>query len=176
MTVAVAFKARKPELLDDYFAARGGATARFHELVSAFEKTVGGKEALIYTSFDGGRLVLGFHAGRFCKDIPAGWKLDGKYNAVPAKRTTEGQAIARRLKDLRLEGNTYPGAPNVMYAEGYAIFPIYPQVHRIGDTYYLTLRKAPRTEKGHTLDPEIWEPTDLTQFHAALEQETENRP
>lgn len=166
MTVAAAFKTIQPDLIAGYLAERTTITAAWREKVDAFKESIGGRELFGTAFFDGGWAIAGFHTNNSFEDIPAGWRREGRLNAVPAKRTPEGKEIAATLAGLRLPGNTYPGAPNMMFSEGHSL---YPRVSQIGDTYYLTVSKTPRDEKANTLDPEIWEPVKLSEYHAALE-------
>lgn len=167
MTVAVAFKTKQPALIADYFAAREATVAEWHTKVDAFKASVGDLEVVGIRFFDGGFSVSGFRAAKYGDELPAGWRFDGaKKDVVPAKRTPEGKEAAKSLDGLRLAGNSYPGAPDIMFADGFSLFP---RVEQVGDDFYLTLSKAPLAERGNSLDPDIWEPVKLSEYHAALE-------
>lgn len=165
---AVAFKAKQPTLIADYLAAREATKADFNNRVTAFQESVGGRTPFGTRFFDGGHTIEGFRAEKYGEDLPAGWRFNGsRLDVVPAKRTAEGKAIAKQLAELALPGDKFPGAPRIMHAEDHALFP---RVTKAGDDYYLTLSKAPLTDIGVDLDPEIWEPVKLSAFHTALEQ------
>lgn len=166
MTVAVAFKSKQPAVIADYLADHEKAVAEFNAKVEAFKATVGGRELHGTAFFDGGWAIAGFHTSNSFEEIPAGWRREGSFKAVPAKRTPEGKEHVAALAALRLKGNTYPGCPNMLFAEG---FSVYPRVKKVGDDYFLTLSKVPLAERGNDLDPEFWEPVKLSEYHAALE-------
>jgi hypothetical protein len=166
MNVAVAFKTKQPELIAAYIAAHEEAVAEFNTKVAAFKTTIGGRGLSGIRFFDGGFSVTGFQTNNSFEELPAGWRRKGRHEAVPAKKTPEGKEHAKALAGLRLKGNTYPGCPNMLFAEGYSL---YPRVEKIGDDYFLTLSMALRDEPGNTLDPEIWEPVKLSAYHAAIE-------
>lgn len=167
MTVAVAFKTKQPELIADYLAAREEAVAAFNTKVDAFKATIGGREVFGIRFFDGGFSVSGYRAVKYGEDLPAGWRYDGaKKDVVPAKRTPEGKELAKTLATLYLPGNSYPGCPDILFAEGFSVFP---RVNKVGDDYYLTLSKTLRDEKANEIDPEVWEPVKLSAYHAAIE-------
>lgn len=167
MTVAIAFKTKQPHLIADYLAAREATVADWHAKVDTFKASVGNCEVVGTRFFDGGFGVTGFRAAKDSDELPAGWRFDGsKKDVVPARRTPEGKAHAITLIGLRLPGNSYPGAPDIMFAEGFSLFP---RVEQIGDDFYLTLSKAPLAERGNDLDPAVWEPVKLSEYHAALE-------
>lgn len=169
-SAAVAFKAKKPALIADYLAAREVAVAEFNAKVEAYKPTVGGRELSGIRFFDGGFSVTGFQTKNSFEEIPAGWRRKGKFEAVPAKRTPEGKEHAKDLTALRLAGNTYPGCPNTLHAENFAVWP---RVEQVGADYFLTLSMVPLAEPKNTLDPEVWEPVKLSEYHAALEAVTE---
>lgn len=167
MTVAAAFKTRQPALIANYLAAREVDVTEFNAKVDAFKATIGGREVFGIRFFDGGFSISGYRAVKYGEDLPPGWRFDGaKKDVVPAKRTPEGKEIAKTLAGLRLKGNSYPGAPDIMFADGFSLFP---HVEKIGDDFYLTVSRAPLSERGNNLDPEIWEPVKLSEYHAALE-------
>lgn len=171
MTVAVAFKTKNPALIAEYFAAREVTASGWRDKVDAFKASIGGREVIGTSFFDGGWSVTGYRADKFGEELPAGWRFDGaRRDVVPAKRTPEGKAVVETLAGLRLPGNTYPGCPDILFAEGFSIFP---RVTKIGDDYFLTLSKVPREEKANEIDPGIWESVKLSEYHAALEAETE---
>lgn len=165
-SVAVAFKAKQPALIAAYLAAREVAVADFHTKADAFKESIGGHELFGTAFFDGGWAVRGFNTPNSFMELPAGWRREGRLTAVPAKRTPEGKEHAKALAGLRLAGNTYPGCPNTLHAEGFAVFP---RVNQVGDDYFLTLSKVPLDEASNALDPEVWEPMKLSAYHAALE-------
>lgn len=166
-SVAVAFKAKQPTLLADYLAAREATKADFNTRVAAFQESVGGRTPFGTRFFDGGHSIEGYRAEKYGEDLPAGWRFNGaRLDVVPAKRTAEGKEIARQLSALTLKGDTYPGAPAIMYSESHSIFP---RVNKVGDDYFLTLSKVPLGDIGVDLDPEVWEPVKLSVYHAALE-------
>lgn len=167
---AVAFKAKQPALIADYLAAREIAVAEFNAKVEAYKATIGGRELSGIRFFDGGFSVTGFQTKNSFEELPAGWRRKGKFEAVPAKRTEEGKEHAKALVALRLAGNTYPGCPNTLYAEGFAVFP---RVEQVGADYFLTLSMVPRDEPNNSLDLEVWEPVRLSEYHAALEAAAE---
>jgi hypothetical protein len=167
MTVAVAFKTKQPALISDYLEAREVTVAGFHAKVDAFKATIGGKELFGTSMFDGGFLVAGYRAEKYGEDLPAGWRHEGsRLDVVPAKRTPEGKEHAKALAALYLPGNSYPGCPEVLHAENHLVFP---RVDKVGEDYYLTLSKVPIDRPANTLDPDIWEPVKLSEYHAALE-------
>lgn len=166
MTVAVAFKSKQPELVAAYLAAHEKAVAEFNAKVDAFKATIGGRELFGTRFFDGGFAVAGFNTQNSFEEIPAGWRRDGKHKAVPARKTPEGKEHAKALAGLGLRGNTYPGCPNMLFAEGYSV---YPRVAKAGADFFLTLSIVLRDEPNNALDPEIWEPVKLSEYHAALE-------
>jgi hypothetical protein len=166
MTAAVAFKTTQPELIAAYLQAREEITAAWRAKVDAFQVSVGGREVFGTSFFDGGWAVQGFCTPNSFAEIPEGWRREGKFKAVPAKRTPEGLEHAKTLATLRLAGNSYPGCPDILFAEGFSIFP---RVQKIGENYFLTLSKVPLNEPGNALDREIWEPVKLSAYHAAIE-------
>lgn len=166
MTVAVAFKTKQPSLIADYLSAHEEAVAEFNAKVEAFKATVGGRDLFGTRFFDGGFSIAGFLTSNLFEEVPLGWRREGKLNAVPAKRTPEGQEHAKTLDGLRLKGNTYPGCPNMLFTER---FSIYPRVAKVGEDFFLTLSRVPLDEPGNALDPEIWEPVKLSEYHTALE-------
>lgn len=163
---AVAFKTKQPALIAAYLADHEKAVDEFNAKVEAFKATVGGRELHGTAFFDGGWAIAGFHTNNSFEEIPAGWRREGSFKAVPAKRTPEGKEHVAALAALRLKGNTYPGCPNMLFAEG---FSVYPRVNTIGDDYFLTLSKVPLDEPGNALDPGIWDQVKLSEYHAALE-------
>jgi hypothetical protein len=167
MTVAVAFKTKQPSLIADYLAARESMVYHWRATVDAFKESLGGREIVGTGFFDGGFAVTGYRAEKYGEDLPAGWRFDGaKKDVVPAKRTPEGKKLAAFLGELELPGNSYPGCPDILFAEGFSIFP---RVEKIGDDYFLTLSKAPLDKPANAVDPEIWEPVKLSAYHAAIE-------
>ncbi|QOD06028.1 hypothetical protein [Pseudarthrobacter sp. BIM B-2242] len=165
-SAAVAFKAKQPALIADYLAAREVAVADFHTKADAFKESIGGHELFGTAFFDGGWAVRGFNSPNSFMELPAGWRREGGLKAVPARRTPEGKEHAKTLATLRLAGNTYPGCPNMLFAEGYSV---YPRVEQVGDDYFLTLSMVLRDEPNNSLDPEAWEQVKLSEYHAALE-------
>lgn len=171
MTVAVAFKAKRPALLADYLSQRELVVSAFNSRVEAFKESVGGRDPFGTRFFDGGHTIEGYRAEKRGEDLPAGWRFSGaRLDVVPAKRTPEGKQIAKELAALHLKGDKYPGAPSIMYGENHSIFP---RVNKVGDDYYLTLSKVPLSDIGVDLDRDVWEPVKLSAYHAALESETE---
>lgn len=171
MTIAVAFKTKQPELIADYLANRDAAVADFHAKVDAFKASIGDREVFGTSLFDGGFIVAGYRAAKYGEDLAAGWRYQGsRLDVVPAKRTPEGQEHAKTLASLYLAGNSYPGCPDVLFAEGFSIFP---RVEKIGDDYFLTLSKVPLDKPANVVDSEIWEPVKLSAFHAAIEDAEE---
>lgn len=166
MTVAVAFKAKQPDLIAAYLAAHEKAVAEFNAKVEAYKATVGGRELFGTRFFDGGFSVAGFTTTNSFEELPVGWRREGSHKAVPAKKTPEGKEHAKALAALRLKGNTYPGCPNMLFAKGYSL---YPRVAKVGEDYFLTLSMALRDEPNNSLDPEFWEHVKLSAYHAALE-------
>ena len=166
MNVAVAFKSKQPDVIAAYLAAHEKAVAEFNAKVEAFKATVGGRELFGTRFFDGGFAVAGFNTNNSFEEIPAGWRREGSHKAVPAKKTPEGKEHAKTLAGIRLKGNTYPGCPNMLFAEG---FSLYPRVAKVGEDYFLTLSMALRDEPNNAPDPESWEPMKLSEYHAALE-------
>lgn len=167
MPVAVAFKTKQPDLIADYLAGRDAAVADFHTKVDAFKATIGDREVFGTSLFDGGFIVAGYRAAKYGEDLAAGWRYQGsRLDVVPAKRTPEGKEHATTLATLYLAGNSYPGCPDILFAEGFGIFP---RVAKIGDDYFLTLSRTPRDEKANAIDPKIWEPVKLSAYHAAIE-------
>lgn len=167
MTVAAAFKTKQPDLIAAYLTTHETAVAEFNAKVDAFKATIGGRELFGTRFFDGGFSISGYRAEKYGEDLPAGWRFDGaKKDVVPARRTPEGKEIGKTLAGLRLPGNSYPGAPDIMFAEGFSLFP---HVEKIGEEFYLTVSRAPLAERGNALDPSIWEPVKLSEYHAALE-------
>lgn len=174
MTVAVAFKTKRPDLITDYLTKREVEVAEFRAKADAFEAKVGGRTLHGISFFDGGWAVAGFRANKYGEELPAGWRFDGaRLDAVPAKRTPEGKEIVKELAELRLRGNTYPGVPNMLFADGFSIFP---RVEKVGDDYFLTLSKVPREEKANKLDADIWEPVKLSSYYSAIEEADESVP
>jgi hypothetical protein len=167
VTVAVAFKTKNPALIADYFAAREVTASDWRAKVDAFKSSIGGREVTGTSFYDGGWAVTGYRAEKYGEELPAGWRFDGaKRDVVPAKRTPEGKEIVQTLAGLTLHGDRFPGCPGILFAEGFSVFP---RVAKIGDDYFLTLSKVPREEKANALDPDIWEPVKLSEYHAALE-------
>jgi hypothetical protein len=167
MNVAVAFKTNQPSLIADYLAAREEAVAEFNAKVEAFKATIGGRQMFGTRFFDGGFAISGYRAEKYGEELPAGWRFDGaKKDVVPAKRTPEGKEIAKTLSGLHLAGDSYPGCPDMLFTEGFSIFP---RVAKVGDDFFLTLSKVPNDEPRNAMDPMIWEPVKLSEYHAALE-------
>lgn len=170
-SVAVAFKATQPTLIADYLAAREVAVAEFNTKTDAFKESIGGHDLFGTAFFDGGWSIAGFNTPNSFMELPAGWRREGRLKAVPARRTPEGKEHAKTLASLRLPGNTYPGCPNMLFAEGYSV---YPRVAKVGDDYFLTLSMVLRDEPNNSLDPEVWEQVKLSEYHAALESAQEH--
>lgn len=167
MTVAAAYKAKRPDLLADYLAQRELEVADFNSRVTTFQESVGGRIPFGTRFFDGGHTIEGYRAEKYGEDLPAGWRFNGaRLDVVPAKRTPEGKEIAKQLTSLTLKGDKFPGAPAIMFADGHSLFP---RVNKVGDDYFLTLSKVPLTDIGVDLDPEVWEAVKLSAYHAALE-------
>jgi hypothetical protein len=166
MTVAVAFKSTAPQLVGAYLQAREEIVAAWRTNVDAFKASVGDREIHGTALFDGGWIVRGFHTRNSFEEIPAGWRRDGKFNAVPAKRTPEGKEAAAKLAEMRLPGNRYPGAPEMLHAAGHMVFP---RIVTAGTDHFLTLSLAVLDEPANRVDPDLWEPVKLSEFHAALE-------
>jgi len=166
MTVAVAYKSTAPAVVGAYLQAREEIAATWRAKVDAFKESIGGREIFGTAFFDGGWAVQGFYTPNSFAEIPEGWRRDGKFKAVPAKRTPEGQEAAAKLAELRLPGNHYPGVPEMLHAEGHMVFP---RIVTAGTDHFLTLSLAVLDEPGNTIDPGLWEPVKLSAFHAALE-------
>lgn len=166
MTVAVAFKSKQPDVIAAYLAGHEKAVAEFNAKVEAYKPTVGGRELTGIQFFDGGFSVTGFQIENSFEELPVGWRRERGGKAVPAKKTPEGKEHAKTLATLRLRGNTYPGCPNMLFAEGYSL---YPRVAKVGEDYFLTLSMVLRDEPNNSLDPEFWETVKLSEYHAALE-------
>jgi hypothetical protein len=166
MNVAVAFKSRPAQHVAAYLADHETAVAEFNTKVEAFKATIGGRELFGTRFFDGGFSIAGFLTSNSYEELPAGWRRERGGKAVPAKKTPEGKEHAKALAGLRLKGNTYPGCPNMLFAEG---FSLYPRVAKVGEDYFLTLSMVLRDEPNNSLDPEFWEPVKLSEYHAALE-------
>ncbi|MBG0738778.1 hypothetical protein IV500_05010 [Paeniglutamicibacter antarcticus] len=166
MTVAVAYKSTAPTVVDTYLQAREEIVAVWRTSVDAFQESVGGHEIHGTAFFDGGWAVQGFYTPNSFAEIPDGWRREGKFKAVLAKRTPEGRAAAATLTELRLPGNHYPGVPAILHAENHAVFP---RIVTAGKDHFLTLSIAPLDEPNNAVDRGLWEPVKLSAFHAAVE-------
>ena len=166
MTVAVAYKSTAPAVVGAYLEAREETVAAWRTNVDAFRKTVGDREIFGISFFDGGWAVQGFYTPNSFVEIPDGWRRESKFKAVPAKRTPEGKAAAEKLAELRLPGNHYPGVPAMLAAETHMVFP---RIVTAGAGYFLTLSKVPLDTPATAVDPAVWEPVKLSEYHAALE-------
>lgn len=166
MNVALAFKSKHPDVIAAYLADHEEAVNGFNAKVEAYKATVGGRELSGIRFFDGGFSVTGFQTNNSFEELPAGWRRKGRLEAVPAKKTLEGKEHAKVLAGLRLKGNTYPGCPNMLFAEGYSL---YPRVTKAGEDYFLTVSMPLRDEPNNAPDPEAWEQVKLSEYHAALE-------
>lgn len=168
MTVAAAFKSLYPSNIADYFASREATVDVWQAQVDAFKETIGGREVIGTSFFDGGFSVTGYRAVNSSDELPAGWRRTAKREVVPALRTPEGKAAAETLAGLTLHGDKYPGCPSALVAEGFITFP---RVAKVGEDYYLTLSRIPLDEPANTIDAELWEPVPLSAYYAALETE-----
>lgn len=172
MTVAVAYKARRPELISDYLAKRDAVVTEWRTRVDAFKASIGDREVIGTSFFDGGWAITGFRARKYGEELPVGWRFNGaKLDVVPAKRTPEGKEHVATLAGLRLPGDTHPGCPDILFAEGFSIFP---RITTAGGGHFLTLSKVPLDEQANRIDSDVWEPAKLSEYHAALESESES--
>ncbi|MET4143873.1 hypothetical protein [Arthrobacter sp. UYCo732] len=171
MNAALVFKTKKPQLIADYLAKREKVVSDWQAKVDAFKASIGGREVFGTSFFDGGWAVAGYRAAKYGEELPAGWRFDGaRLDVVPAKRTPEGKGHVATLAGLRLPGNTFPGCPDILFAEGFGIFP---RVETVGGDHFLTLSRVPLEDQSKRIDQDIWEQVKLSEFHAALEAETE---
>lgn len=167
MTVAVALKAKQPQLIANYLAKREVTVADWRAKVDEFKASLGGREVFGTSFFDGGWAIAGYRAQKYGEELPAGWRFDGaRLDVLPAKRTPEGKEHVATLAGMRLPGDTYPGCPDILFAEGFSIFP---RITTAGGSHFLTLSKVPLEEQANRIDSDIWEPVKLSEYHAALE-------
>lgn len=165
--VAAAFRCIQPDLMTAYDAQRKTETEAFDAKVAEFRKTVNGRELHGIRFYDGGFSVQGYILESQSESPLPGWRYDGTSNrVVPAKRTPEGKAIAASLKDLVLGGLKFPGCPSVLHAENRIILP---GVEKIDGYVILTLTFAIDSKESAMIDPTIWAPMKLSQYHAILE-------
>lgn len=165
---AVAMKCLDPQKLDDWQAARDIVTAEYDAKCAEFQKTIGGKNLIGSRFFKGGFQVTGFDWGSHKSEgLPAGWRLE-QYSsfAVPAKRTAEGKAIAKQLRELYLPDNDHPGVPRHLHCAGFSIFPT---VRKVGADWWLTMSKQPYETDMEQFDPTIWAVAKLSEYYAAVE-------
>ena len=169
---AVVFKSKKPLVMNAYDAQRDVDIAIFNAKCDAFKELMGTKELRGIQYFDGGWAITSFHIGYGKSELPVGWRRERNSDvAVPAKRTPEGKEWAKKLRDLTLKGNTYPGVPNTFHTDvlnGQG-FSVYPRTVKFGDDWWLTLSKTPMERDLAKIDPELWEPAKLSEFYAAKE-------
>lgn len=172
------WKSKNPSAMDKYMEERKKVTDAFYAKVDAFKESIGGRNIVGFRSIDGGFSVTGYTL-ESRSELPApGWRRDGASNrAVPAKRTPEGKAISEQLKDLYVPAEIYPGSPRFMHTpmdpetgEGYIMSP---RAQKIGDDYFLTLPNKPDAKSAAEVDPALWEPAKLSEYHAAQEAQAE---
>ena len=165
---AVAMKCLKPQILDDWQADREIQIADYDAECEAFRETVNGADLIGTQFFKGGFQVTGYKMKTYNEELPVGWRREANsWNAVPAKRTPEGKAIAKQLTTLSLADNDHPGVPNWLHCEGFSIFP---SVEKIGDGWWLTMSKKPYDKDMEGFDSTIWAPAKLSEYYAAKEQ------
>lgn len=175
---AVVWKSLDPSAMDKYMEERKKVKDTFYAKVDAFKESLGGRNIVGIRGIDGRFSVTGYTL-ESRSEVPApGWRRDGASNrAVPAKRTPEGKAISEQLKDLCLSAEIYPGTPRFMHTPtdpetgtGYLMSPY---AEKIGEDYFLILPNKPEAKSAAEVDPALWAPAKLSEYHAALEVQAE---
>lgn len=167
MSTEVAMKCLDPQKLDDWEAAREIQVGLYNASCEAFRETIGGRNLVGIRFYRGGFQVTGFQMESYREALPKGWRQEGgTNNAVPAKRTAEGKAIAKDMQELYLPDCNHPGVPKHLHCEGFSIFP---SVTKIGTDWWLTMSKQPYEKDMEQFDSELWRPARLSEFYAAKE-------
>lgn len=121
-----------------------------------------------------GRVVTGYLADSYSDEPHPGFRKDSKKPLwrVPAKKTPEGKAWAKRFSEAALKLPRDPGLPE--YADGPGFFGIY-TVTRIGDHYFATLGFEVGERSLAAVDTERWEKVKLSTYFAAVEDAEESQ-
>lgn len=170
MSAAAVYRCLDNARLSEYAERREVLESRWRAGMAQYKLALGGVELHGISFYDGGWSIRGY-VMKDWEDLQHGWRRDGRsLNAVPAKRTEDGKALARELRSLDLPGNKYPGVPDVLHTptvngQGYMVFP---RTELLGDQWWLTLSMAPDDSR-NGIDPQLWTPAKLSEYHAAKE-------
>lgn len=166
---ATVYKCKEPLVLDSYGIARKVELDEFNARCDEFKASLGGKDLHGISYFDGGWAIQGYTMEQYGDEPLPGWRRErNSLQAVPAKRTPEGKAIAQELNKLYLKGNKYPGVPESVSCEG---FRIWPRAERLLEGWWLTFSKEPYPEELDRIDAELWRPARLSEYYAMKEAE-----
>ncbi|MBG0738792.1 hypothetical protein IV500_05080 [Paeniglutamicibacter antarcticus] len=163
---AMVFRSLQPAVLEAYLDERARAEEGFNAKVAAYSITIGGRVPLVDTFSSGDQMVRGMRLLSPTEELPAGWRRDGCYSAVPALRTPEGKKAAAVLAGLQLPGPSFPGAPT--HLTGLDGSRVIPRLQRAASAVYLTLASAVSGPEAARIAGTHWARVPVQQITAAV--------
>lgn len=165
-SIAVVYRSVATEPIASRMADHEAERLAFQSEVDALKAELDGRDIVGVNLHAGGFTVTGY-AMRSFDDLLPGFRKDGSsMRAVPAKRTPEGKEWSQRLSKLRRPNRSLPGFPERMRADGFAL---YPSVEKVGIDYFLKISMQPHADELKKIDPELWAPAKLSDYHLAKE-------
>lgn len=178
-TPTAVFKCLQPDLIEANEQRTAELFAEYREKFKALRQEWGVAHLSCRSDWDGGQYVTGYIPANY-EDAPKpGFRKDRDTGfMLPAKRTSEGKAIAQRLKDVHYKPGKQPGLPSVVMGEGF-MGPM--TLRKLSGTWYASctvpLREGdaqnPHMDSLREVDRDIWAPAKLSEYFIAAEAEGE---
>lgn len=157
------------EYLDTMAAERERREESFRAQTNALAAELGCTQLVTATAGFDTRYVKGYIPNGYYDDPLPGFRLDTKNPnwRLPAKKTEEGKAMAKRLSAIRFVEPRDPGLPDAIWGVGF--FGAF-RVAKVGEHYYATVNfECTVKELDKEVDAQRWEQVRLSEYHRALE-------
>lgn len=166
------FKCTTNSIVDEYEALINKLWAEYQERANAKAAELG-KELCSRSSYDG-VWITGYDEPDRSVKAPAGWRRDSATGFImPNQRSKAGKEIAADLNSISYRPPAKPGLPSLVWGEG---FMGQMGMHKLGGDWYAYVTvplgdRTPEQTRLSEVDPDLWEPTKLSAYYAALEAE-----
>lgn len=157
------------EFLDTMADERARREESFRTQTAELAAELGCTQLVTATAGFDTRYVKGYVPNGYYDDPLPGFRLDTKNPnwRLPAKKTEEGKAMAKRLNAIRFVEPRDPGLPDIISGVGF--FGAF-RVSKLGEHYYATVNfECKKKELDKEVDTLRWEQIPLSEYYRALE-------
>jgi hypothetical protein len=166
------FKCTTNSIIDEYEATINKLWAEYIERAKVKEQELG-KPLCSRSSYDGVWLT-GYVEEDKSVRAPAGWRRDAATGfIVPNQRSKAGKALALELESISYRPPAKPGLPSLVWGDGYmGKFGM----QKLDGDWWATVTvplgdRTPEQTRLCEVDEDLWEPSKMSAYYAALEAE-----